>query len=95
MQEFKIGKNTGVIIEKPRDPLCRERIYRVLDYGDPGTRANVQAALAHGFRQVGSVLSPFHGSPTSTLWVYHAADWEFLASPDAGTDDACVGPAAR
>jgi hypothetical protein len=86
-----IGYGDSIIAQR-RYLLCQERIYRVLDYGDPGTRANVQMALAQGFRQVGSVLSPFHGSPTSTLWVYHAADIEFLAAPESDST-ACIADA--
>jgi hypothetical protein len=79
----------GQPIENPHDGLCRPLVYKVVDYGDPHTADRVRARLAEGWRRLGVVDSPFHGSPTSTLWTYHAATIVFLEQPGRLDDAAC------
>lgn len=80
----------GQPIEAPRDGLCRPLVYKVVDYGDPRTEAAIRDRLAGGWRRVGAVESPFSGSPTSTLWTYHAATIVFLQDAHADRGASCV-----
>jgi hypothetical protein len=76
--------NGVFLIPQLRRELCGKFVYSASDNGDRYTRAKLQALLDSGYRIQGTVYSPFHGSPTSTLWSYHATDVLFLLPPGDG-----------